>query len=251
MPVRDIRIFLVRHGQSEANLDKTVNARLPDHGIALSENGQQQAGAAGAFLAERLAAQCTGARLRILCSPYLRTRQTSAAIEAALTARGLAFDRREAIELRELEFGLFDGVSDEQLPLLYPREYEHYEKHRQFEGEFFAPMPLGESRCQVAERVKGVFGTILRNSTADRASPITDFIVVSHGVTIRCFRMQWMHYPWEWFGEQANPGNCSVQLIEGINNRGYSDTQVFAGFPSGRPSSQTRREEGIVGPMGG
>jgi broad specificity phosphatase PhoE len=27
MPARQIRIFLVRHGQSEANLDKSVNTR--------------------------------------------------------------------------------------------------------------------------------------------------------------------------------------------------------------------------------
>ena len=43
MPARAIRIFLVRHGQSEANLDKTINARLPDHRIQLSLAGREQA----------------------------------------------------------------------------------------------------------------------------------------------------------------------------------------------------------------
>jgi hypothetical protein len=57
-----------------------------------------------------------------------------------------------------------------------------------------------------------------------------------------------MHYPWEWFGEQPNPGNCSVQLIEGVVSQGYTDTQIFAGFPAASHSSQTRREEGSVGP---
>ena len=103
-------------------------------------------------------------RIRILCSPYVRTRQTSAAIEKALTAAGMPFDRREAVELREISFGLFDGIADEDLPKSFPQEYEHYEKHKQFEGEFFAPMPLGESRVHVADRVKGVFGTILRDA---------------------------------------------------------------------------------------
>jgi broad specificity phosphatase PhoE len=181
MPARPIRIYLVRHGQSEANLDKTVNARLPDHHVALSPEGVRQAEAAGKFLADALTA---GARLRILCSPYVRARQTGAAIEAELTRAGFTFDTREAIELRELQFGLFDGIADEDLPRLFPREYEHYEKHKQFAGEFFAPMPLGESRCNVADRVKGVFGTILRDASADRPNPISDFIVVSHGVTI-------------------------------------------------------------------
>ncbi len=96
-----IRLYLVRHGQSEANLDKTVNARLPDHRVELSPEGHRQAAAAGEYLAGALPRD---ARTRILCSPYVRTRQTSAAIEQALTAAGLPFDRREAVELREIAF---------------------------------------------------------------------------------------------------------------------------------------------------
>jgi 2,3-bisphosphoglycerate-dependent phosphoglycerate mutase len=244
MSARAIRIFLVRHGQSEANLDKSVNLRLPHHQIALSPQGREQAEAAGRFLAQTLARD---SRVRILCSPYMRARQTSERIEHELAAAAVAFDKREAVELRELQFGLFDGVADEDLPRLFPREFEHYEKHKRFEGEFFAPMPLGESRCNVADRVKGVFGTILRDASPDRENPVADFIVVSHGVTIRCFRMQWMHYSWEWYERERNPANCSVQLIEGRAGHGYSDRLVFAGFAAVQPSLQTRREEGHVG----
>lgn len=244
MPARTIQIFLVRHGQSEANLDNTVNARLPDHEIALSPEGREQAAAAGAYLAQTLA---QSSRVRILCSPYVRARETSAGIEKALAAAAIKFDKREAVELRELQFGLFDGIPDEELPRLFPREYEHYEKHRRFEGEFFAPMPLGESRCNVADRVKGVFGTILRDASGDRSDPLTDFIVVSHGVTIRCFRMQWMQYPWEWYEQERNPANCAVQLIAGRAGAGYSERLVFEGFRTKQLSQQTRREEGHVG----
>jgi 2,3-bisphosphoglycerate-dependent phosphoglycerate mutase len=147
MPPPPIRIYLVRHGQSEANLDQTVNARLPDHRVELSPEGHRQAAAAGEYLAGALPRE---ARIRILCSPYVRTRQTSAAIEQALTAAALSYDQREAVELREIAYGLFDGITDEDLPKSFPREYEHYEKHKRFEGEFFAPMPLGESRVHVA-----------------------------------------------------------------------------------------------------
>jgi 2,3-bisphosphoglycerate-dependent phosphoglycerate mutase len=111
-------------------------------------------------------------RVRILASPYVRARQTSAAIERALTAAAIRFDKQEATELRELEYGLFDGIADEDLPKLFPLEYEHYNKHKRFEGEFFAPMPLGKSRCKVADRITGVFGTILRDASADRIHPI-------------------------------------------------------------------------------
>jgi len=243
MPPQSIRIFLVRHGQSEANLDKAVNARLPDHRVALSTEGHAQAGEVGDCLARQL--KCAP-RVRILVSPYVRARQTGAAIERALVAAAIRFDKREATELRELEYGLFDGIADEDLPKIFPREYEHYDKHKRFEGEFFAPMPLGESRCNVADRIKGVFGTILRDASIGRTDPIPDFIIVSHGVTIRAFRMQWMHYSWEWYEQEKNPRNCSVQLIEG-HAGGYADRLVFDGFEIAKASLQTRREEGHVG----
>jgi 2,3-bisphosphoglycerate-dependent phosphoglycerate mutase len=123
MPISTIRIFLIRHGQSEANLDKSINTRLPDHKIELSGEGREQAAAVGKFLARTLT---RSRRLRILCSPYIRARQTSDLIEKALLANAITFDKREAIELRELQFGLFDGIADEDLPKLFPREYEHY-----------------------------------------------------------------------------------------------------------------------------
>ena len=244
MPAKSIRIYLVRHGQSQANLDNAVNARLPDHSVELSSKGREQALAVGAYLAQALA---KAKRIRIFCSPYTRARQTSEAIENALNSAEIKFDRREAIELRELQFGLFDGIADEDLPRLFPREYQHYEKHKRFAGEFFAPMPLGESRCDVADRVKGVFGTILRDASSDRANPVTDSIVVSHGVTIRCFRMQWMHYSWEWYEQEKNPRNCSVQLIEGRAGAGYMERLVYPGFQSAKASDQARREAGHVG----
>jgi len=178
-------------------------------------------------------------------TPGLRDLQAPEALDALLKrvqdARA-ALPRKPALLVK-----LAPDIADEDLPKLFPREYEHYEKHKRFEGEFFAPMPLGESRCHVADRVKGVFGTILRDASADRPNPVTDFVVVSHGVTIRCFRMQWMHYTWEWYEREKNPQNCSAQLIEGRGGGGYTDRLVFDGFEITRPSQQERREEGQVG----
>lgn len=42
-----LRILLVRHGQSEANVDRDVYKRMSDHAICLSELGHQQAVDAG------------------------------------------------------------------------------------------------------------------------------------------------------------------------------------------------------------
>ena len=268
----NIRIFLVRHGLSEANMDKSVNARKPDHAVDLAgdvhdddptENGHAQARIAGAELANLMCP--TGQqnrRARLLVSPYDRTRQTAAGLKHGLDAAGILYDEREVMELREISFGLYDGLEDHELAEIYPREHAHYQKHVKFSGELFAPMPMGESRIQVGDRVKSVFGTILRDSQDRRDSksledainrherplttgPILDFVVVSHGVTIRQFVHRWMHKPWEWVEAEQNPANCSIQLIERARDGSYSHCGLFDGFRHVRGhEKQERREDG-------
>lgn len=236
---RDIRIFLVRHGESEANLDKSLNARLPDHRIPLSPRGHAQAAEAGRILRDLLhdAPPCS---VRVWQSPYQRTRETAGHVVRELGEK--VRDQHEHIMLRELEFGLFDGVADEELPARYPDEFAHYQKHKAFEGEFFARMPGGESRCDVAQRVHQVFGTFHRD--AERHG-IHDLVVVSHGVTIRAFVMMWCHKPYEWIEREPNPGNCSIRLISGEGDHGY----LHEGHkPSKSLSREERREDAEVAP---
>jgi broad specificity phosphatase PhoE len=257
-----IRLFLIRHGLSEANLDKAVNLRVPDHAVQLAEQGHAQANAAGAALAQYLRDHPVPGevglptrdlppgmewsvqprRARMLVSPYRRTRETADGLTAGLD-KAVSFDRREASELREISFGLFDGLEDHEIPDHYPREHAHYQKHKAFEGEFFAPMPLGESRVQVMDRVKTVFGTIQRDADPSRETPILDFFIVSHGVTIRAFETAWMHKPWEFYGTLRNPANCSIKLISGGPGQGYAVSTIFDGFRTERATHQAAREE--------
>lgn len=202
-------IYLVRHGQSLANIDKAIHASLPDHKIPLSALGTEQAARAGNFLAGHLAdRQGLEARLRIWTSPYLRTRQTMEALRGPLESQEFAhIDTREHINLCEQQFGLFDGIPDEELPERFPLEHAHYALAARHEGRFWPRMPLGESRFDVAVRVHQAFGTFHRD--AERHG-IENIIVVCHGVTLRAFVMQWRHLPFEWFEAQPNPGNCDI-----------------------------------------
>ena len=47
-------LYLVRHGQSEANVDKNVYRTKPDHAIALTPLGLNQANEAGTAVAKAL-----------------------------------------------------------------------------------------------------------------------------------------------------------------------------------------------------
>jgi len=169
-------------------------------------------------------------RCRLWCSPYERTRQTAHHISETLLhsyrdhGYNLSFDVREHIMLCEQQFGLFDGVPDEQLELAFPREHKHYdlcEKHR---GRFWARFPLGESRFDVACRIHQAFGTFHRDNDKH---DIDTIIVVCHGVTLRAFVMMWLHKSPEWFEDERNPSNCAIRLLEDGQDKGY----IFEGFP--------------------
>lgn len=264
-----IRIFLIRHGLSDANIDKTVHFHTPDHAVELSQAGHEQARQAGEALAAYLALPPVSEadtyrelelehvpqrRARMLVSPYTRTRQTADEVAASLKAAGIRFDRRECEELREISFGLFDGLTQKEIEAEFPREHAFYQKHKKMSGELFAPMPLGESRIQVGDRVKQMFGTILRDAegSGDRG-PILDFFVIAHGVSISQFRQRWLHKPWEWVEALAVPANCSISLIEGRagqkhgpDGQSYAESDVFKGFPHKHKTTQDIREEGHV-----
>lgn len=227
-PSKPLRIFLIRHGESISNVDKKIHLSIPDHAIGLSEKGHVQADNAGAALAtylqenvvDRVSLQSF--RARIWVSPYKRTRETADGIEKHLkTVHGIYgnhITRHEHINLVEQQFGLFDGLNDDELKEAYPKEHAHYDKCEKFEGKFWARMPLGESRYDVAVRVHQAFGTFYRDY---ERYGINNLIIVSHGVTLRAFVMQWLHKPFEWFEEEKNPNNCSIRLINGNQDAGY------------------------------
>jgi 2,3-bisphosphoglycerate-dependent phosphoglycerate mutase len=226
-----MKIFLIRHGRSIANEDKSVHARMADHAIPLSENGKSQAVEVGDFLKNYFdpTSHATGISDKEVCqrhpirmwvSPYTRARQTAQIIKEHTGS--IISDVRENINLVEQQFGLFDGISHEgqlnEIKKRYPNEYAYYKKCEDFEGKFWARMPLGESRFDVARRVHELFGTIKRD---EARHGIDTVLIVAHGITNRAFVMQWLHLPYEWFEAEDNPKNCSVRLIEGTKDQGY------------------------------
>ena len=127
-------------------------------------------------------------------------------------------DQREHLLLHEQQFGVFDGLSDEDREKYYPREQAYYEKCKKFEGKMWPKMPQGESRMDVCQRVHQAFGTFHRDAAKHG---IENIVVVGHGTTNRAFLQMWLHKPWEWMHQEPNPTNCSVRLIENGEDKGY------------------------------
>jgi len=121
-------ILLVRHGESEANVDKSLYRRMADHAIPLSERGKKQAAVAGIkikeFFQELHEEEKKGDNseeenkenregsskyyCRLWSSSYKRARQTADIIVE--NAGEWISDQREDILIGEQQFGLFEGI---------------------------------------------------------------------------------------------------------------------------------------------
>ena len=97
---RPRRIILVRHGQSQGNVDDKVYATVPDSQIALTERGFAQAVVAGLQIRSLVG----NGTVRVFYSPYLRTKQTMLAILQAFDSQRVLLSSEP--RLREQDFAL-------------------------------------------------------------------------------------------------------------------------------------------------
>lgn len=210
-----MRIFLIRHGESEANVGANYEKRLPDHLVPLTERGKEQAREGGRFLAEYCRREGLDlSRARLWRSPFLRTRQTAEEFNRSLGIVTV----REDITLTEQQFGLFDSLPVEEWERRYPDAYEEYCRQQNHLGKFYARLPMGESPFDVAIRVHQFTGTLYRDYEKHKADPI---FVFTHGTTLRAFLLRWFHYSPEWYHAERNPKNCQIRAIDGDKDLGY------------------------------
>lgn len=200
---RPHRIILIRHGESKANVDRTLHVNTPDHRIPLTEIGVQQARDAGAKLHRELhKSESAGIRIQFYTSPYLRARQTCQNIIDSLKELGVSDIRNyEDPRLREQDFGNYR----------HPHEYPALELERDEFGTFFYRVPGGESGADVFDRLSGAMDTMHRDFV--KADFPENMIVVSHGLTIRLFLMRWFHWTVEQFEKLRNPRNCQHYVL--------------------------------------
>ena len=186
-----LTIKLVRHGQSRANVGEVDAKDVGDHTISLTEAGHAHARDTGATLGR---AWLEGAL--IYTSPYQRTRQTLAAIlEGAGLAPG-AVRSYEDPRLREVEHGY--------------AEWEAQQTKRRTHGWFYYRFEGGESPADCFDRTSSFLESLMRQIERKAAERV---LIVTHGLTLRCFVMRYLHLTIEQFDELANPDNCDIVTV--------------------------------------
>ncbi len=158
------RLILVRHGQSQANVQRRLDTRPP--GAELTDLGVRQAQDFA-----RAHARPPGL---LLHSVARRAAQTAGAIGTELTVAPV-----EVAGIHEVQAGDLEGLDDEAAIAEFNAVYRCWHQ-----GNLEVAMPGGESGREVVDRYLPVISE-LRRRYLDDHDWVHDVVVVSHGAAIR------------------------------------------------------------------
>ena len=202
------RIFLVRHGQSEGNANKSAYKDTPDYALRLTPKGRVQAQAVGFQISDLIKCGPEQPSAKFYISPFWRTRETYEEI----TRHIIPINTYEDPRLREQEWGQNmesrEGYKDK------------IEEYRDAYGHFYYRFrDGGESCADVFDRVSDFMNTMFRDF--EKKEFPENVIIVTHGMTMRLFLMRWYHCSVEEFESWGNPMNCQFLLLERGANEKY------------------------------
>ncbi|MBK7319137.1 histidine phosphatase family protein [Candidatus Villigracilis affinis] len=194
--MRPKRIILIRHGESEGNLDRSRYHTVQDFALKLSSTGIQQAQQAGMRLKEILGDE----KVYVYLSPFFRTRETFQHIREAIKQN--VVKSIEDPRIREQDWG----------HLRHPDDNKGIIEERDNFSTFYYRIPDGESGADVYDRVSSFLDTLHRDFKKENFPE--NVLIVSHGLTMRLFLMRWFHWSVEEFESLHNPKNCQIVIME-------------------------------------
>ncbi|WP_039766821.1 histidine phosphatase family protein [Caldicellulosiruptor sp. F32] len=186
-------IYLIRHAEAEGNFIRRF------HGITdsnVTEKGKLQA----QRLAERLKSVHFDA---IYSSPLKRALYTAQQI-----AKGRDIEIIIRNDLVEINGGDWEDRCWDELPILYPKEYELWEKRPHEHC-----MPNGESMYELYLRAVSAFEDIVKTNAGKCVC------IVTHGTLIRALLTYIKGYEFERLNEILWQDNTAINIIEYKDNR--------------------------------
>lgn len=200
--------YMIRHGQTNANVMKMKQGTINTEMTYLNENGQKQA----QTLANNFDISFAD---RIICSPLHRTQQTAEILNHKADLP-ISYDKR----LLEISYGQWDGQKNSDLRAKYPNAYNEYwndvlPNYTQYATD-------GEKFDDVVTRVHSFL------LDAFKQYPSEKIICITHGFTVKAAALDVLQpkNPMS----LPEPRNTSVTKIIGINpNEFYLEyyNQIF------------------------
>jgi 2,3-bisphosphoglycerate-dependent phosphoglycerate mutase len=214
-------LMIARHGYSVANERKDLakqNGQEPawvgitrDQDAELTQIGHQQAFDLGVMIGQ---SEDENLPEVIITSPYLRAKQTTAGIVKGIQKVRPGYNPRVVIEerIREIEFGVMDGIDRKKFRELYPLEADRRER----DGKYYYRPPGGENRPDVRIRVHQVLDTLNRDYVGMKV------LIVCHSVVVLAFRSlieRWEEDEYLKVDKEDDCKNCGLTVYRRFENR--------------------------------
>jgi broad specificity phosphatase PhoE len=164
-------LYLLRHGEAKANIERYFNGFTDGE---LTENGIVQANLAAL-------------RLRHTHIDTVYTSDLQRTINTAKpVCKLLGISHETVYDLREINGGEWEGLMWDQLPSLYPVEYENWDvRPHLFEA------PKGEKMKDFSDRCVKAIENIIKKHEGETV------LVVTHGTAIRVLMRYFYGLPWD------------------------------------------------------
>lgn len=183
-----MKIYLVRHGLTESNKQKHYTGWTD---VELAPEGVAQV--------EALAAGFSGMKINGLFSSDLRR----AIKTAEIIGSGHGLKPEPSPQLREINFGLWEGLRYEEIIASYENEMRRW-----YDDPFLCAPPGGEDLRQVFTRAHSFLRGLWNREDGEGT-----FVVVSHGGTIRSVLHHYLGLGKNRFFE-LTVDNAAVSLLE-------------------------------------
>ncbi|SEM91712.1 histidine phosphatase family protein [Lihuaxuella thermophila] len=202
-----MNIYVIRHGESEHNVDKSRMAHTHDSKHNLTELGRKQAKSTAKFIRDHVKGN-----MMVYSSPYLRTMETAKTILSMLP-KGTPFYENPL--LREWELGnLYD----------FNQRTPQAKKEFKAAGRFYFRFPNGESLADVYLRSSMFMHTVVQR--LERQQRVENLIVVTHGAFIQMLLAFLMNWPVEKIESFEPVENAAVIHIQETNGE-YRYEKIF------------------------
>jgi broad specificity phosphatase PhoE len=204
---KSLDIYVIRHGESEHNVDRSVMAHTHDSNHSLTPLGQKQVEKTGEFM-KTIVNESTV----LYTSPYLRTKQTAEAIYSQLGGQVPFY---ESPLIREWELGNLYDFTDRS-----PQAKKEFKAA----GQFYFRYQNGESLADVYLRA-----TMFMNTVVDRMKQqqrYENLIIVTHAAFMQMLLAFLMKWPVEDLAGFKPIENASVLKINEVDGD-YQYEKIF------------------------
>jgi broad specificity phosphatase PhoE len=189
------QIFLVRHAQSEEDVNPNVRNKVHDHRISITSAGKEQV----ANLVSALRTKISGYKcVRIVTSESNRARQTMLLFSSYFSDIDFEITHEECV--RNLNWGNVDEYTVRSV-----------ERERYRVGVLYFQFPEGDNTPAFVEKIERYVAKLLESGRAEKHPECT--IIFTHGFALRVIVKALLSMNDAEFRYLSNPPNCYVATV--------------------------------------